>query len=366
MHPDFADWYSIAHISPNEVDLQARWAGVEAAVQQATAVDLLDAARLFYGLPLKDVGFLTRFRAPFKTADEKFSMLDGNLELRVLAGASLIAEFADGWASAAALLLTCGSFRELRAAPVGDIVRLARESLVAESAKLRERRPVELKAQQELATSLGQHVTAARAALKTAADPATVAPIGDAINELSTAITSLTQWAHAQEREQSMRREESDVLWWLFAEQSRDLRVPFDQIAFAPASLVVAKEMADLTRSIPAPYAALGFLDKAIRNAKGGAKAAAVTLADAVNSCPEQWRKDAASRREIDAVEDLCPALFALRKVVEAQGKKSWQEVFENVTGLKPTEKLAPRDLAQQAFEEWLLARSIADIAGKA
>lgn len=363
MHPDFADWYSIASINPNDVDLKARWAGVETLVSTSTTTTLLETTRLFFGLPLKDAAFLGRFRAPFKTEDEKFSMLDGNVELRVLAGATLIAELDDtDLSDSAALLLTCTSFRDQRGAPVGDIVRLGREFVFNAAAKLREREAVAPPNSDDIGTKLTNAVNAARSALKTAADPATTAPIGGALDELAKAIVSLTEWAHDMREEREMRREESDVLWWLFAEQSRDLKIPYAKLSLPAAALVAAKEMSDLTRTTLPPFAAAGFLDKAIGSAKGGKKGDQITLADAVDACPAPWRKEASERREIDAIADLCPVMFALRKAVEAGGKKTWVEVFSNVTGLKATTPIAPRELAQQAYEEWLLARSIASL----
>ncbi len=76
MHIEFADWFRVASIDPKDVDLKVRWDGVEAHARDISTDDLLDAARLFYGLPQKDREFLTRFRGPFKAADDKFAMKD--------------------------------------------------------------------------------------------------------------------------------------------------------------------------------------------------------------------------------------------------------------------------------------------------
>jgi hypothetical protein len=154
-----------------------------------------------------------------------------------------------------------------------------------------------------------------------------------------------------------MRHEESDVLWWLFAEQSRDLRTPLIELK-ASAPLIAAKEMADLTRTLPGPYAARAFLDKAVRGAQ--LKVPTVSLAEAVGACPAEWRQGAAGRPDIDPVEDLCPTCFALRKAVEAEGKKTWHQVFHTVTGLEATHKMDAVDLAQQAYEEWLAVKAVA------
>ena len=139
VHQGFSDWYRVASIDPKDVDLKARWTGVQAFADECSVTDLLDAARTFFGLPTKTEDFVDRFRAPFKAADDKFPMVRNDAEIRVLAGSLLVAMFSykEGWCNAAALSLTCGSFHDHRSAPVGDIVVLAREELSRRSAELR-------------------------------------------------------------------------------------------------------------------------------------------------------------------------------------------------------------------------------------
>lgn len=360
MHPDFADWYRVARLDLADVDLKGRWAGIEAFLDAATLANIVDAARLFYGLPTKSADFLTSFREPFKSADDKFSMLDNNAELRVLAGASLVAELDSArWPNLAALLLTCGALRG-KAAPLGDVVRLAQEFLDSSASVLRSRDQVRAPSKSSLEGQLSENLAAALTALKTF-DPATTAPIGEALRGLTVTVISLGEWAREVEQQVALRREESDVLWWLFGGKSRDSGEPFSQMSVAPASLVAAKEMADLTRTIPAPYSSLAFLDKVVRSAQGRRSASTVTLAAAVDGCPSAWRRKIATDALIDPVVDFCPTSFALRKADEADGDKAWHAIFKGVTGLDPEMKMDPVDLAMQAYSEWLLARAYAD-----
>src|SRR5205085_2233156 len=109
---------------------------------------------------------------------------------------------------------------------------------------------------------------------------------------------------------QAMRQEESNVLWWLYGAQSRDLEVPFVTLKSA-ASIVLGKELADLAGTLPGPYAARAFLDKAVREAGFSNE---VTLSDSVNSCLQDWRSSVAQVPELKMVDDLCPVRFALEK----------------------------------------------------
>lgn len=357
MHDDFADWYRVAVIDLAGIDLNARWDGIDGFAKQATGNDLLDATRLFYGVPPKDHEFLRRFRAPLKLADDKFSMLDNNAELRVLAGAFLASCFAmgDGRGVTAALALTVGSFQGRRTPAVADVVRLAREHLTSHSKLLRSQATAEVPptdfatVQQALRQAFQNN-----GPLQTAAEP-----VANAFQSLAKAIIGLAKWATDQNGQRALLREESDVLWWLFAGRSRDLKIPFPELKPPAICIVAANELADLATTIPGPYAANAFLDKAIRDA-GLDGSVPVSLAEAIAACPAEWRKTIAGRPAIDAVEDLCPVSFALRKAVESDGKRSWQSVFQGNTGLRPTEKMKPLELAEQGYEEQLLARSIA------
>src|SRR5262249_6592381 len=94
MHPDFADWYRRIEIDPKADELQKRWQAIEAFHQKATATDLADATRVFFGMAPGSQGFLAKYRTEFKATDDAFPMRDNDAELQVLAGATLAKNFA--------------------------------------------------------------------------------------------------------------------------------------------------------------------------------------------------------------------------------------------------------------------------------
>ena len=252
----------------------------------------------------------------------------------------------------AALALTCGSFRDQRPAAVGDIVRIAREHLSAKSASLREPKHPTLPKNDFTAQIQGM-----RQAFQGAAAPSQLAdPVCNAFQTWSKLFEAMIQWTEIQEQQQSLYREESNILWWLFAEQSRDLRQPLAQLRSPAVALVASKEMADLTVTVPGPFSARAFLAKALRLAQKPSKD--VTLAAAIAACPAEWNNAAVGHADFTKLDDLCPVSVALRKFVEVDGADTWTNAFKGATGLTATEKLDPVDLAEQAYEEWLLARA--------
>src|SRR5208337_882121 len=207
----------------------------------------------------KQRDFIERFQLPFKSADEKFPMSDNDPEIRVLAGASLVAKFesSDGLGEAAALLLCCGSFSGKRVAIVEDVVHVAREYLSGRSATLRRSPQIEPAKLVNVKTQLDKQTAKVRKAFKDASPLPDISDIlGNAFDSLADFLAALTRRAEIAEQQQAMRQEESDVLWWLFAERSRDLSTPLSSLKWPAVTLVAAKEMADLTLAIPGPFSA--------------------------------------------------------------------------------------------------------------
>ena len=138
MNDDFPDWYRRVDIEPKAENLQKRWQAIEAFHQKATASDLAEATRLFFGLPPRDEQFLPKYRAEFKDTDDVFPLRDNDAELQALAGATLANHFShnDDWAILAALAVTCGACQGGRKAPVPEIVDLAESALRERSASL--------------------------------------------------------------------------------------------------------------------------------------------------------------------------------------------------------------------------------------
>jgi len=208
MHSDFADWYRIASIELKDIDLGNRWATLDAFGKKAGVDVLLEAARLFFGMTQKDSSFTDKFRSVFKASDEKFPMIDNNPEVRILAGASLIAalEGKDERATIAALLLKCASFGNQRPAPVGDIVRLAREYLSQVSASLRHVEEERLPQTGKLKTELDKGVAAVRKIFQEGGTvQACAEPIATTLQSFSKALTNLAEWVDSQASQQEMR-----------------------------------------------------------------------------------------------------------------------------------------------------------------
>lgn len=360
MHRDFADWYRAVSLVPKAEELQKRWQALDSFAENSAATDVAELARLFYGLPHRDEKFEERFRRPFKEADESFAMRDNLAELRVLAGAALIRHFEHGgaWAAGAALAICCTDCQGLRPPPVPGILELALKDLSRQTGALRRKATTPLPK-----LDLTEKLQAVKRAVQNNQLPDLADPLTGVLQQLVKAFGQLTDWAEEAAEERELRQEESDVLWWLTGEHSRDLGGPFSDLKAPAACLVAPKELSDLVRALPGPYAAEAFLDNVIRKAHPGLKTP-VSIADALASCPEECRTRLLAAESLDVVLDLCPIHLGVRKYVEMGGKKVWQTAFRTTSRIGVTEKLKPLTLAVQVYRERLLVRAVRAMEG--
>lgn len=323
MHKDFAEWYRAGGLEPDGDILPKRWDAV--ASFESDRDDLVHAAKLFYRMGQPDSEFLKEFRASFQGKDPAFKMRDNDVELAVLAGAHLIYTMEtyneDGWRELVALLLVCGAAQNLRQSPtVPEIPGLA-AVLLAKAATWRDR--------------LGEGRKPDKAS-----------------EEMTT--KDLTEKLNQVEQKLSAVAEESNILWWLISEQSRDEKKRWDQVPIHAAALMSAKELADLVRIIPGPPAAIAFLDRIIHLAKPKASPSA-SIKDAVISVEGSWAERQPSPPQ--EILTFLPVSFAIRSFAETKGNQTLLQVFPTSIGFAADAKIPVGHLAYQLYLELLLWR---------
>jgi len=208
IHPNFADWYRSAALTPPEGLLEKRWAGVEAVVKKPSASLVLSLAKLF-SLPNATESFVPAgFRDPFRN-DESFPSKNNVQELRVLAGAVLrvMVEQHQPLSPLSALALVSGSFgpREAASLEAGHLENAQRFLLQHAAATRRTIRPEPLKipafTKEKLAEKLPQLAE-------------TITEItAEFSSTLKQAQIAIGQLAHVA----TVREEEVAILWWLQA-----------------------------------------------------------------------------------------------------------------------------------------------------
>jgi hypothetical protein len=331
MHKDFSQWHRDAGIDPVAATIPLRWTGVEKF--EPTASDVVTLTKFFFNLERPDEAFLAKFRAPFQAADVTFPMQKNDEELRVLAGAELvdvIERSDEDLAMLAALCLASASFENLRKeAQVPAIPGIAAIYLNAQTAKRAE--------VPEEASTLGAALTAA----------------GEPYDQLADEFTQV-------QRELAVVSEESNMLWWLFSETSRDLNKQWSDLPLPAAAIMAGKELADLTHLLPGPMAAAAFLKKTIRFSKPKLPAS-ILIKDAINESELDWRQKHVVTTwdaELDAV---IPLHAGIKKSIGSPDKDTWVPAFSTATQVLAGAKLPPDLLSHQMFIEGLLLQAWKD-----
>jgi GTPase-associated system-like protein len=389
---EFRDWYRVVAIEPRPELLEQRWHAIEDVVRTLDVPGVLDLVRLFYGSALAEPRFLERYREAFRAVDGTFPLHDNEAELRILAGATILAllehrggAVADIGAQAAA----CADCRGHRPGdrPPGFLHRV-RQYLSARGAAVRAAPDLTSDAKPILATEallarmealLDLPAPARRGPANGAggieallegsyglgaASPQPVAGAGGsplaslvvAVLDVAAATTKIAE-EHAERLR--LHREQLGVLWWLVAEYSRDLGHEMQALPLPVACLVAGKELADLTGALPGPLGAIGALDRMLRAVEPQVRSA-TTIREAVGAAPRPWSAAWVASAHAQPLEAVCPVILAVGRSLEPDRGDDWGAPVKDATGIDVDAPIHPLDLAGQAYEEALLLRFVA------
>jgi hypothetical protein len=363
MHRDFADWYRVASVTPQQEVLEQRWNAVEEAASVLSAASITVLLRLFAVRIQKEPTVPDFLDAVLRKHDTSYSSRGNSEELRVLAGAVLrqCIESNSKNAVAVALGLLCATFgsRATRV-PAAQHVSVAETYLAHRGVSVRASTPpAPIGASGLTKERYDELVTIAvfqPPQIASARDPlftAIVEASGKSAEQVNAAVTSL--W-----RANQVVREELNLLWWLQTKFSRDLKKPFAEFALNEASYVFPMELSDLTVFLPGPDAILGIIITSLSLTKGGDQKS--KLVDAVNSTPRAWREERNGNLNIQGFADLCPLLLAMSKSLDTDGDAEWLPVYRKQCDVQLDQEVPASDVAVQVYRERLFAQALGEI----
>lgn len=313
MHTDFAEWFRAAGLAPTSEELPKRWAGVEAF--EANRNNVIALAEIFFGFFDHKESFLDGFRKQFQVADSSFRMRENDRELSVLAGATLVTimeESETDLADLATLALVACAAQNLRATPcVAEIPELAVKNLT--------RRAI------------------SRSKLNENEDE----------DENQKGINRLR-------REIDVIGEESNILWWIFGETSRDTAKRWSICTVPQAAVMAGKELADLSRIAPGPAAAAALLNRVIKMVKTKPPAQ-VTVKDAIASLSKEWRQTFVKDHCPPPLANVTPVSNGIKLSLDLAADNAWVQNLATSTKIQHGGKIAPEILAYQIYLECLL-----------
>lgn len=351
MHTLFGEWYRKASIETSGEELTARWKGIESFVQKIDVSKIIELVRCFMRLPWRDVTVREEFQKVFHTLDPAFRMRDNEVELQVLAGATLVAilDQRDEISDIAAMVLNAAAAPGLRkAAVVPEILVITQKYIFDRSVAVRS-----VPSRDRVAGTKHQKlIESVKTACASNALDQLAQPLEKVLSTLNETINAVAQTAETAlvciEKAEKVQAEESNIIWWVFGETSRDMAKAFSKLPKSFASVLAGKELADLTHIVPGPRAARAYLDKVLD--KFDTKK--ITLENIAHEVPEDWLSELHFE---ESVLDSCPILYTLHKAAEQREPKA------RATTLKPAgisgSGLTPLEVAVQMYHESLASK---------
>jgi hypothetical protein len=354
MHRSFADWYTQVLPPADGPTLNRRWNSIESF---ATALQLdcvPDVLRMFYSRPASPES-KEQLRKAAKVEDDTFLMDRDDAELSILSAgviARVVASGPDPKADALAIGVSCMEALGLRrTGRIQGVVDDASVYLATQAVRARQTAAdrfhkletpaltAALKAIRAGAGELGTLAAAVEGAIQTL-----VSSLDDQYQVLASAVGEL------------QRREQTDILWWLYGEYTLDRKLAFADMNVGEACFLGARDLANLTKVLPGPAAARAFLKKMLKSTAvpGGAL---FTIKDVVDDFYPH-RRDWDPPAGINDLADCCPLSFASAKCLESAGG-CWADAFSARTGLGVDEPIAADAIAFQIYQELLFIRCL-------
>jgi GTPase-associated system-like protein len=360
MHPDFSRWYREVELSSDPAVHQRRSTAVAALADAAKLPDVELLIRVAYRLREPKPDARQRVIKLLVQADDTFEPTGNDREFEVLAGATLAALFGKPsriGATAGLAVSTASLLGTRKSHTPMDLAKLAEQALVqhAESARDREPLPKLIDPKKELKLDIATAQAKAREAhspehvalsLGLVTDSVT-ATLKSLVGKFQGAIDTLHQQLQLQD-------EELNMLWWLVGGKSWDLKCNFGEVPKSAAVLVLAAELAKLTRALPGPNSVGALL------ARAGVDSAPLTIPKVVNAAPPAWSEPCLSGMKVSSV--LHPVHFAMERRAETGEDTDWIAGWAAATGVDANSALSGSDLAMQFYRERLLALLAKDL----
>lgn len=164
-------------------------------------------------------------------------------------------------------------------------------------------------------------------------------------------------------------RDELEVLWWLYNDDSSIFKKSFSSLNAFEAAFSASLELVDRALC-PAPSSLKGIIASLVLRAGGKAKPAA----KAIKSLVAEWTPEvigaiASTDDDIKAIAKSSPKVLPMTwiatKVAESGVTSGWESEFENRSGISSALKITPDAFADQVFIERTAQRLLLPLTGE-
>ncbi|MGN7875934.1 GTPase-associated system all-helical protein GASH [Roseateles sp. 22389] len=350
MQEQFNGWYGGMEFAENAEVRAQRYAAIQAASRSPSMTTLEVLVRLAFRTKMQNLS-TEAGQVRNQLAEAGPALMDEEAALLAAVTLAMILEEQDAKAGKAAALVTgafCAGLRTLTQ-PM-DLVGLAiaTQNYLAETA--RRRPPLE---QQKLVNpqlDIAVHLAALQ--------DGNIATVRAAIEALASASRqTLTAMATRQRAFEAavqgyvkVQDEELDILWWLQGGRCTRFDQTFEEVRSEFRPIVIAVELAALTKVLPGPTALPSLLSRA-----GVDDVVQLSIPAMVQGFPHEWLGRVLPEDKAGKVSaTTTPILEAVRRRQEVNGQDTWVSAWATVTGVEATASLPARTLAELLYRELL------------
>jgi len=157
------------------------------------------------------------------------------------------------------------------------------------------------------------------------------------------------------EKKMHAQLEETNILWWLIANNCSTLNKTYDKLKKEEAVLIVAKELNDLTKILPGPQSIEVFIDMVLAKSKG--KENNIKLSTIFTSINIDIRKQFCEQFKTDEIQNDTPIMLGLCETLQSENSDAWETYYRNKTGINAQDVFDIFFIAKQFYKELVLLR---------
>lgn len=363
MRDEFPAWMHEFELGGNDGARQFRWNGVISVTRCAEKDSIEPLVRIVFksvtrSKPNSDA--LAEIVDAFRQAHPERPVDPSGREIEVLAAACLVvlidSNENQALATATALAVTTASMCAARKPNLPmDLAGIASRQL-RELSEANSRRPdlgpflgtvlsplnLDAAAKQYQAA---QNADGFNAAMKTVAD------VTD--NALKAVLQNQQRALNATAKTMAMQDEELQMLWWLIGGRSWDLDCPFQEVVTEARTLVMAKELADLTNIHPGPASIKGLLSRSyVEDTRTSIQKVVMATESGVTEWLNALLDDIGDE---DPSSVTLPLHLAIKRQIEAGRGDTWVSAWTGAAGIPADFTCSQLQLAEHFYRERLL-----------
>lgn len=343
------EWYRVITMATATAEtLEKRSTTIKKIVKEKDINWLLDCIRLFVGKPITSPNFKQELIKAFQEGDPMFLERDNDLELRVLAGA-VINEIIDTPKTKDRISIALALFSSIFSLKPGNLIN---KDIIENAIAFLQKTAIEERELTETKTLPKITIDATMPDAAVATIQAKFTALNDQISKF---VSTLSEKLEAANNKIAALEEESNIHWWIYRGVSSELEKPISEIGVEQAPLIIGHELSTLIGLVPFAPAYRFFIIKVMKdNFPEGLKES--TIKDSVNSLDTKIKKDNMVQRS-KTFGNICPIFNAIEISLQSADVNGWTSIYEKSVGIKPTEKIAAKELASQFFIECMLLK---------